>query len=182
MKTRSRKKMSSPPWLTCFLFEIKTTKALESSLGDVVLTWSHNFHTFSSQKQAAYEHSAADGTKFMMSLSLDDRILPNKDPVDDWWVSLWEEAMAEVAVDDALGLELPPDVGEGFRDLGFSAMEVMMRRRSGDWFLMQRRWRNDGLFLMRQLQRQQQQWLRRFRRPLKPYHHVVKGKHRTTNW
>ena len=40
--------------------------------------------------------------------------------------------MAEVAVDDALGLELPPDVGEGLRDLGFSAMEVMMRRRSGD--------------------------------------------------
>ena len=81
-----------------------------------------------------------------MSLSLDDRMLPNKDPVDDWWVSLWEEAMAEVAVDDALGLELPPDVGEGLRDLGFSAMEVMMRRRKGDWFLMQRRWRNDGLF------------------------------------
>ena len=40
--------------------------------------------------------------------------------------------MAEVAVDDALGLELPPDDGEGFRDLGFSAMEVMMRRREGD--------------------------------------------------
>ena len=40
--------------------------------------------------------------------------------------------MAEVAVDDALGLELPAD-GEGFRDLGFSAMEVMMRRvRKGD--------------------------------------------------
>ena len=45
-----------------YLFETKTTKLFSSSFEFVVLTKSHNFHTFSSQKQAAYEHSKAEGT------------------------------------------------------------------------------------------------------------------------
>jgi hypothetical protein len=38
------------------------------------LTKSQSFQTFSSQKQAAYEHSAAEGTRLVMSRSRVDRV------------------------------------------------------------------------------------------------------------
>ena len=51
--------------------------------------------------------------------------MPKSEPVDDWWVNRADEAIAEVA-EDGLGLELPPLDGEGFLDLGFSAIEVIL--------------------------------------------------------
>mgnify|MGYP007023067069 CR=1 FL=1 len=113
---------------TCFLLETKITKDFANSSLAVLRTWSQSFQTFSSQKQAAYEHSAAGGTKFMMSRSRDDRIFPSSEPVEDWWVSLAAELLEATEAGpppvDALADEgLFTLLGEL---LGFSAIEVIV--------------------------------------------------------
>ena len=114
--------------ITCFLLETKITKDFANSSLAVLRTWSQSFQTFSSQKQAAYEHSAAGGTKFMMSRSRDDRIFPSSEPVEDWWVSLAAELLEATEAGpppvDALADEgLLTLLGEL---LGFSAIEVIV--------------------------------------------------------